>query len=184
MLILVLLATVLTLFGLIVWFSSLESRGNRHVIFVVFVVTLIVEALLAGPSSEVPIGLLRPRIAGQDFRPPDAIIVAALLVRVIHLQGERVQRLVIIWGAFLGLYSAGAMVALLGDLPAVDVLFQGKVAFYLLGAMVIGSGVDFHRLADSIMPVAHVLAVLVPVAFIVKSTNTDFSFSTPVQDFR
>ena len=172
------------LIGLIVWFSSLEARGNRHVIFLVFVITLLVEGLLAGPSSEVPIGILRPRIAGQDFRPPDAIIVAAVFVRIFNLRGQRLQRPTLWWSAFLTVYIAGALVGLLRSLPTVDVLFQGKVAFYIIGAVVIGSGVDLRRLASSAAKVGLVLACLVPIAFMVKSSRLEINVSTPMQDFR
>ncbi|MFK8023549.1 MAG: O-antigen ligase family protein [Ilumatobacter sp.] len=173
----------MVLLGLIVWFNALEGRNQRHVIFVVLAITLVVEALLAGPASEVPVGILRPRIIRQDFRPPDAVIVAALIARTLQFRGRSFPRLGLFWFGFITLYVAGVGVGLLSGLPVIEVLFQGKAAFYLVGGMTIAAGADVRRLADSIAKLAVVLGFMVPIAFVIDAARIDLSLSTPVQRF-
>ncbi len=174
-------ASGLAVFGLLAWFHALEVRGRRHTIFVVLVVTLVVEALLAGPAAEVPVGLLRPQVLGQDFRPPDAVIAAALVVRVLHLRGQKLTSIGLAWAAFVAVYVTGVVVGLLHGIPAVEVLFQGKVAFYLVGGMVVASGADLDRAYESISRLAVVLAAMVPIAFFIQTFDIVLSFDTPVQ---
>lgn len=176
-------ASGLALFALLAWFHALEVKGRRHTILVVLVVTLVAEALLAGPAAEVPVGVLRPQVFGQDFRPPDAVIVAALVVRVLHLKGQKLTSIGMAWAAFAVVYVTGVLVGLLHGIPAVEVLFQGKVIFYLVGGMVVASGADLDRAYESISKLAVALAVMVPIAFFVQTFDIVVSFSTPVQRF-
>jgi O-antigen ligase len=175
--------TGILLFGLIAWFHTLEVRGDRHAIFLVFFFTLLVEAILAGPAADVPIGLLRPRVLGQDFRPPDAVIVAAIIVRLLHVRGRQFKPMGVAWGAFIAIYLTGVIVGVMNNVPWIDVLYQGKSVFYLLGAIVIASGVDVRRVYDSVGSLALVLAMLIPIAFVMETLDLAFSFSTPVQRF-
>lgn len=176
-------ATGLAVIALITWFHSLEVRGKRHTILVVLVVTIVAEALLAGPAAEVPVGILRPRVFGQDFRPPDAVIVAAVVVRMLHLRGRELSKVGMVWAAFIAVYLTGVLVGLLNGLPPMEVLFQGKIVFYLVGGMVVASGADLDRAYESISKLAVVLACMVPVAFAALTFKLDLSFGTPVQRF-
>lgn len=171
----------LVIFGLFSWFFTLESRDERHVIFVVLVMTLLVEGLLAGPAAEVPVGILRPRVAGQDFRPPDAVIVAALAARLLSIRSQHFSRVSIWWTAFIAMYVTGVGIGLLHGLPSQEVLFQGKGAFYLVGGMVIASGADLRRVSSSVWKLGLVLAAMVPIALVVDAINLDVSLSTPIQ---
>jgi hypothetical protein len=140
----------LTMTALLGWFSSLEAKGERHKILIVLVLVAVFEAMLAGRASEVPRGFLRPEIAGQDFRPPDAVIVAALGARVLNLKGERISGLAMFWAAFLAIYITSAAVGILNGFNTVEVLFQAKGAFYLTGAIVIASGADPRKVVDGL----------------------------------
>ena len=169
--------------ALIVWFHTLEAKNERHVIFLVLVGTLLIEAILAGPAADVPVGLLRPRVLHQDFRPPDLVILAALIVRLVHLRGRQLTGLGAAWAAFIFIYLTGTIVGMLNNLPQVDVLYQSKPAFYLVGSIVIATGADVRRIYDSIGGVAMALALLVPVSFVLETANVVISLSTPVQRF-
>ncbi len=138
------------LVALLSWFYMLELRSERHTIFLVLVFTLIVEAVLAGPAFDVAVGILRPRIGGQDFRPPDLIIVAAVAAHLLAGRGRQISGLAAAWSAFIAVYVLGAAIGVLNDLPMSDVLFQGKAAFYLVGGMVVASGADVRRVFNDV----------------------------------
>ncbi len=86
-------------------------------------------------------------------------------------------------GAFIALYVLGVAIGTLNDLPMVDVLYQGKAAFYLVGGMVVASGADVRRLFDAIGKVGVGLAVLVPIGMAVRTAGLQFTIDTPVQRF-
>ncbi len=165
------------------WFASLEESGDRHAILVVLALTLLVEALLAGPAADVAPGILRPRIGGQDFRPPDLVIVAALAARMLAVRGQRITGLALAWTGFLALYLTATAVGILNGFALNEVLFQGKGFLYIFGGIVIGSGADVERLAAQVGRLGIALAFLVPLAFFVEATCLVISFSTPVQRF-
>ncbi len=168
---------------LVWWFASLEARGERHTILVVLALVVLIEAVLAGPASEVPRGILRPAIGGQDFRPPDAVIVAAMAARILNLRGHRVSTMAMWWSAFLAMYVTSSLVGILNGFPIVEVLFQGKGGFYLIGGMTIASGADPKRLADTIGKLSVVGAVIVFIAFVIEALNVRIAFAIPGQRF-
>lgn len=180
---LVLAVAGLALNLLVWWFASLEIRGERHKIVVVLGLVLLIEAVLAGPAADVPRGFLRPDVAGQDFRPPDAVIVAALAARVLNLGQGRVSTQALWWSSFLVIYMTGAAVGILNGLPVVEVLFQSKGAFYIVGGMIVGSGADMKRLAESLPKVGLAGAGVVLVGFVVSAANLRLSFAIPGQRF-
>lgn len=180
---LVILVAGLGLNLLIWWFASLEARGERHTILVVLGIVVLVEAVLAGPASEVPRGILRPEVAGQDFRPPDAIIVAALAARILNLRGHKVSGMALLWTGFLVVYITSAAVGILNGFPVVEVLFQGKGAFYLVGGMAIASGASPTKLSESIGKLSIVAAVIVFLAFLVEASGVRIAFAIPGQRF-
>ena len=174
----------LAIVGLVLWFIGLENRNERHTIFIVLVMVIVVEATLAGHASNVPVGLLRPAVAGQDFRPPDAVILSALFARLVTTRGDnRVPLQTLWWYAFFGWYLAGVVFGLANGFQPQDVLFQGKALMYLFGAMTIASGADLERVARSIPKFSYVLAAITVNALIFESIGFAISFSTPLQRF-
>ena len=180
----VIAAAGLLLIALLSWFYMLEQRDERHTIFLVLVFTLIVEAVLAGPAADVPVGILRPRIGGQDFRPPDLVIVAALGAHLLAGGGRRISAQAAAWATFISVYVLGAAIGILNDLPMSDVLFQGKAAFYLLGGIVVASGADVRRVFDSVGKLGVALAILVPIGVPIRTARIRFTVDTPIQRLR
>ncbi len=179
----VLLAAGIVLNVLFLWFAALEARGERHTILVVLGAVVLVEAVLAGPASTVSAGILRPEIAGQDFRPPDGVILAALAARTLSMKGGRISGPALLWAGFLAVYITAAPVGILNGFPVVEVLFQAKASFYLIGGMIIASGVDHKRLIESIGKMAMVGAAAVVLGIIVKLGGIRLAFSIPGQRF-
>jgi O-antigen ligase len=179
----VLIAAVgaLVIVALVLWFVSLESTNRRHVIFSVFVVVVLVEAVIAGGGADVPIGILRPSFFGQDFRIPDAIILAALVARILVAPWRRIGPMAMVWTPFVVVYAMGSVVGFLNDLPAADVLFQSKMLFYIVGGAVVASGADLRRLADSIGTCALVLAPLVPLSLLLGASGWVIAIDLPLQ---
>ena len=183
MLILVTLAVAtIALSALIVWFTNLEKLGRRHTIFLILIGVLLVEAILAGPAAQTPVGILRPRVGGQDFRPPDLVIIAALGARVVASPGlTRFRPELLLWMSFLTWYGFGVVVGLSNNFPAQDVLFQGKAVFYMVGGTIIASGADLRRTANGVRRLALPMAVLVAIATFFQIADISFTVSTPVQ---
>lgn len=166
-------------------FVELEHRGDRHRIAAVALLVLVVEGALAGGAASVPVGALRPSVFGQDFRPEDAVVVAALFARL--LNGERGRRGLagwwVLWAGFLIWFVAGAGVGVLSGAAVGPVLFEAKLAFYVLGCMVIGSGAEARRLAADLNRIAPALACTVIISFGLRVVGLSWSLSTPFQRF-
>ncbi len=172
----------LLLLVLLVWFQRLEALDKRHTIFLVLLGALVFDAVLAGRSAGVPVGVLRPRLMGQDFRLPDLVIVAGLGVRMLSPTRARYGAVGLAWATFIAIFVLGMMIGFLNDLPTGQVLFQGKFAFYAIGGIVLASGVDVRRAAESAGSLAVLLAPFVLVGVIVNVSSVQIQLRTPVQD--
>lgn len=168
---------------LIGWFRVLESNGRRHTIFVVLAVAYVVEAVLMPDAASVPFGLMRPRVLGQDFRPVDFVLFAALAARILSPPRNVVSRVGLVWTPFILLYGTGVVAGFAANLPFAQVMFQAKLLLYLGGAAVVASGMDVGRFAASAGRTARLLAPLVPFGMFVTLTKANFSLSTPFQRF-
>ncbi len=167
--------------GLLVWFHHLEANERRHTIFGVLVLTLLVESIVAGRSAGVPVGILRPRFMGQDFRLPDLVIMAGLAARLLSGRPSRYGTIGLVWLNFLVIFALGIAIGFLNELPTGQVLFQGKFLFYVAGGIVLGAGMCVSRAAESIGTVARVLAVCVIAGLGLHLLDIQFRLSTPVQ---
>ena len=168
---------------LIGWFRVLESNGRRHTIFVVLAVAYLFEAVTMPNASSVPFGLMRPRLLGQDFRPVDFVLFAALAVRVLSPPRNTVTRVGLVWTPFILLYGTGVIAGAAAGLPFAQVLFQAKLLLYLAGGAVVASGMAVERISPSLGRTARLLAPLVVFGMFVSLTRTNISVSTPVQRF-
>jgi O-antigen ligase len=182
-LIVLLIGAALLASALFAWFVVLESNDRRHTIFNVVAVTFIFEAVVTPEVASVPIGLLRPEVFGQDFRPPDLFLFAALAARVLVGRWGRIGPVGLSWSPFFALYFTGVVIGLMAGLDFSQVLFQGKVLLYILGGLVVASGVDVDKLFDSIGMLGLVLAPMLPIGLIVSVSNLEIALNTPVQDF-
>jgi len=169
------------LLGLLSWFYLLEIDGKRHTIFVVLAVVFLVEAIIAGGGASVPVGILRPQFGGQDFRPPDVVIVAAMGAHLLAGRIGRIGPLTFAWFPFTLVYGGGVVIGVLMDQSIDLVLFDGKFLFYLIGGAMVASGVDTERLMESVGRVGLVLAPVVPIALVVRTSGLDITINTPVQ---
>jgi O-antigen ligase len=182
-LIVLLLGGALLAAALFAWFFVLESSGRRHTIFNVVVITFIVEAVLTPEVSAVPVGLFRPELFGQDFRPPDLLLFAALAARLLAGRWGRIGPVGLAWSPFFAFYFTGVVIGLYVGLEFAQVLFQGKVLLYILGGLVVASGVDIDRLYESIGNLGLVLAPLLPIGLIVSLSSLEIAVDTPLQSF-
>jgi O-antigen ligase len=177
----IVLAGGLFLLALLTWFYLLEIEGRRHTIFIVLAVVFLVEAIIAGGGASVPVGILRPRFGGQDFRPHDLVIVAAVGAHMLAGRIGRLGPLTFGWAPFAAVYACGVAVGLLYNQPTDQILFEGKTLFYLLGGALVASGADLVRLMDAIGRIGIVLAPIVPLALFLRTAGIDLAISTPVQ---
>src|SRR6056297_864620 len=177
----VILAGGLFLLALLTWFYLLEIDGRRHTIFTVLVVVFLVEAVIAGGGASVPVGILRPQFGGQDFRPPDLVIVAAFGAHLLAGRVGRIGPLAFAWSPFVAVYASGVATGLLNNQQTDIVLFEGKALFYLVGGALVASGADLERLMASVGRVGVVLAAVVPIALFLRSSGIELTINTPVQ---
>jgi O-antigen ligase len=168
---------------LIGWFRVLEANDRRHTIFVVLAVAYLFEAVTMPEASAVPFGIMRPRVLGQDFRPVDLVLFAALAVRALSPPRQLVGTVGLVWMPFVSLYATGVVAGLAVGLPVAQVLFQAKLLLYLVGGAVVASGMDVERFAASAGRMVRLLAPLVPIGIFVSLTGTRISVSTPLQNF-
>ncbi len=183
MLIVLLIGAAVLTSALFAWFFVLESNDRRHTIFNVVAVVFIAEAIVTPEVASVPVGLLRPELFGQDFRPPDLLLVAALAARVLAGRWGRIGPVGLAWSPFFALYFTGVVIGLMVGLEFAQVLFQGKVLLYVLGGLVVASGVDIDRLYDSIGTLGLVLCPLLPIGLVVSLSELEIALNTPLQDF-
>lgn len=182
--VIILLGAALMVTALVAWFYVLELNDRRHTIFLIFVGVFFVEVLTMPEAASVPVGLFRPTVLGQDFRPPDLIIFAALAARVLGGRWGRIGPTGLAWSPFIAFYATGTFIGLaLVDLPFAQVLFQGKLLLYIVGAAVIFSGADVRRLADDVGRFGVFVAPLVPIAFITSASGSGLALNTPLQRF-
>lgn len=167
----------------VAWFYTLDLNGRRHTIFNVVALTFLIEALVTPEAAAVPVGVLRPELLGQDFRPPDLFLLAALAARVLAGRGSRIGPVGLAWFPFFALYVTGVVIGLMMGFEFGQVMFQGKAAFYVLGGLVVASGADTHRLSESIGRVGLVLAPLFPIGLVLSLSGAVVSVDTPVQSF-
>lgn len=169
--------------GVISWFYVLELSGRRHTIFNVVAVTFLGEALLMPESASVPVGLLRPELFGQDFRPPDLLLLAAIAARLLVGRFGRIGPVGLAWFPFFAVYLTGVGIGVLLGNEFVQVLFQGKALLYIVGGVIVASGTDVERLVESIGRVGLWLAPLLPIGFVVSLAKLEIAIATPLQDF-
>lgn len=126
------------------WFTRLYRDGRPEVVLGVLVGVWLGEAFLnSGAASVEQGGIFRPVIAGQDFRPPDLVILVAVAVQVLQSRRVGVVRWpALAWGLFGLWYSAAGLYGLLSGNPTSEVLFHGKAVFYILGAATVAARVD------------------------------------------
>ena len=183
MLIVLGLGAALLTSALIAWFYVLESNERRHTIFNVVALTFLFEALVTPEVAEVPVGLLRPELLGQDFRPPDLLLIAAIAARLLAGRWGRIGPVGLAWFPFFALYLTGVVIGLLVGLPFDQVLFQGKALLYIVGGMMVASGADVDRLVQSIGRVGLLLAPLLPIGLILSWSDLTIAIDTPIQSF-
>ncbi|MEM7271503.1 MAG: O-antigen ligase family protein [Actinomycetota bacterium] len=167
--------------GLTAYFISLENRGDTHRTFLILMTVLLVEATLAGHAANTPTGILRPTIAGQDFRPPDLIILPAVLARLLGGTRRRFPMEQLYLFAYLGWYAFGIIPGIANGFQLQQALFQGKSVFYLAGGMLIASGADLRKLADQLGRWGQWLAVIVVATTIFQLADISIRIDTPVQ---
>jgi hypothetical protein len=133
----------------LVGFVVLEERGRPDVAVVLAVAVVVIDALLFPQQEDVPVGLWRPELGGQDLRLVDAIILAALGARLL-VRGlpRRVTGEGLIWTAFFAWYAFAGLIGLAQDQPSDLLLFQEKLVLQTGGMIVLAAGVPLGRLAS------------------------------------
>jgi O-antigen ligase len=159
-------------------FARWEREGRRHLVLAFFLIAVLAEALLAGGTDSVPIGLFRPAVAGQDLRLPDPILALALLARLAVAPVPRMMRWVWAAAAVLVLWLVYCTVIGLANGSAfADALFDLKSYLYIIGTMVLVAGVPIQeiilrrRFARWLLTITVVSVVLIAMQFTIGSTS-------------
>lgn len=177
----VILIGLVGLAALTSYFIELETKGNSHKIFMILLGVFLVEATLAGHASNTPFGILRPQVGGQDFRPPDIVIVAALAARLISGAKRRFAMEQLLLMVFLLWYASELFPGLANGARTQQALFQGKTVFYVIGGTIIASGANLRRLADVAGKWGERLVGVVLLATLFQILNVRIQVNTPIQ---
>jgi O-antigen ligase len=169
--------------GSLLWFFvAREHAGRTHTMFRALVAAWLIEAVIAGRGANVPEGLLRPVIAGQDFRLPDVVILTALLARALaRSQPIQLRALTVAWVAFGAWYAANAIPGLTSGNDFAQTLFQAKAVWYILGSMAIAASADIALIRADIRRLVIPGVIAIGIGLVVSTSTGPISISLPGQ---
>ncbi len=149
--VLVLIAPAIMLGGLFFgYLVRLERQGRAHIVVLILIGVVLVDAFFNGSQESVPAGLFRPTAGGLDLRLPDLFIPLALAARLFSTRGFRTLSVrSLLWMVFFAWYGVGIVSGMLFNNPVAEVLFQSKVVLWMGGAMILGAGVQMAELVSS-----------------------------------
>ncbi len=139
--IVVMLAAVVGILALIACIV-LEERGRPHVAVIAVLLVVVVDALVYPDQGAVPTGPFRVALGGQEIRVADAVILVALVARLL-VRGlpRRVTGEGLIWLAFFGLFGFELFMGFANHHDSTLVIFQTKFILEAGGMAVLVAGV-------------------------------------------
>lgn len=169
-------------------FVRLERSGRREIAVIITLFIVAIEVAIAPSIQNVPQGsLLRPVIAGQDFRPPDFILVAAVGARLwVQPTLARFSATAAAWAVFLTWYTSFAVKGYTEGFGISTIGFQGKFVLYIGAGAILCAGLDLrrllrHRAIDVLIVLVGITSVVLTVMSLIRF-NIQFSLpgNTPI----
>ena len=144
---LVLIAVVTAVIKL---FVRWEREGKEHLVPLVLLGMLVVEATIYPDPNAVPRGLFHPGSGATQLRLPEIYITFALIARLIARgRPVRIGLPAGLWLAFCAWMVVGAVEGKLYGNGLSQDLYEAKDIFYIVGAYALASGVPIRKYIDT-----------------------------------
>jgi O-antigen ligase len=149
--------------GLLFWtaivagFAALERRRRTVHVIMIILTLIVIDATLYSTANDIQGGIFNPGAAGLTISLVDALIVAALVARLLTGRLFSFSTGGVWWLAFIGWIAASGVVGLIyGHNPQI-IMFEGRVVLYIL-LMLLAASVPVrqylqpHNLAIMLVP--------------------------------
>jgi O-antigen ligase len=129
---------VMVVLGLLLWtavvagFAALERRGRTIHVISAILFLIVIDATLYSTANDINGGIFNPGAGGFSISLVDAMIVAALIARLLTGKLFKLTTGGVWWLAFIGwILASGVAGALIGHKPSI-IMFEGRVVLYIL----------------------------------------------------
>ena len=131
-------------------FVRWEREGKEHLVPLVLLGMLVVEATIYNDPNAVPRGLFHPGSGATQLRLPEIYITLALIARLIARgRPVRIGLPAGLWLAFGAWMVVGAVEGALYHNGLSQDLYEAKDIFYIVGAYALASGVPIRKYIDT-----------------------------------
>jgi O-antigen ligase len=136
--------------GAIALFVHWERAGKEHLVPLVLLGLLIVEATIYADQNGLPRGIFHPGSGSAQLRLPEIYITLALIARLIARgKPTRIGLPAGLWLAFAAWMGVGIVEGHLYHNLLTQDLFEAKDILYIVGAYALAAGVPVRRYLDS-----------------------------------
>jgi hypothetical protein len=131
-------------------FVRWEREGKEHLIPIVLLGMLVVEATIYADQNTLPRGIFHPGSGSTQLRLPEIYITLALIARVIARgRPQRISLPAGLWLAFAAWMVVGAIEGHLYHNSLSQDLYEAKDILYIVGAYALAAGVPVRKYFDS-----------------------------------
>ncbi len=175
--------------GVIALFVRWEREGKDHLVPLVLLGLLVVEATIYADQNTLPRSLFHPGSGSAQLRLPEVYITLALIARLIARgKPSRIGLAAGLWLAFAAWMVVGAVEGHLYHNRLTQDLYEAKDILYIVGAYALAAGVPVRRYIDSgaLLRLGNLTVACITIVDLM--TMAHISFNThlpglPLQDF-
>lgn len=136
--------------GIVALFVHWEREGKEHLVPLVLLGLLVVEATIYADQNTLPRSLFHPGSGSTQLRLPEIYITLALIARLVARgKPKRIGLAAGLWLAFAVWMFVGGIEGHLYHNPLNQDLYEAKDILYIVGAYALGAGVPIRRYIDS-----------------------------------
>jgi O-antigen ligase len=144
------LAALAVAVGAVALFVHWEREGKEHLVPLVLLGLLVVEATIYADQNGLPRSIFHPGSGSAQLRLPEIYITLALIARVIARgKPTRIGLPAGLWLAFAAWMGVGIVEGRLYHNLLTQDLFEAKDILYIVGAYALAAGVPLRRYLDS-----------------------------------
>lgn len=131
-------------------FIRWEREGKEHLVPLVLLALLVIEATIYADQNTLPRGIFHPGSGSTQLRLPEIYITLALIARlIVRGRPTRISLPAGLWLAFAAWMAVGAVEGHLYHNALSQDLYEAKDILYIAGAYALAAGVPVRRYFDS-----------------------------------
>ena len=136
--------------GLLFWvaivagFAALERRRRTVYVILTILTLIVVDATLYSTANDIQGGIFNPGAAGFTISLVDALILAALVARLLTGRLFSLSISGVWWLAFIGWIAASGLIGLIYGHSLEIIMFEGRVVLYIL-LLLLAASVPVHQ---------------------------------------